>query len=295
MTVRSFTSTVWTVSTFDFDGSGPENPDLVVSQSGGVYRWHQGNWSVVGGGTGSGLVVRLTTFDPDGAGPIEPWLIAAGEFTRIGGVEAFKIAAFYEGSWHPLPNHIGSHVYSLSVAENLPYSNSPQLLVSCMTARPSVSRFGLCDSAARINGDAPTRSRQPEGQVATFDVVPGGDELTFRWYKGDTALVDGATAHGSDISGVYGPRLTISNVRPQDAGEYHAAVFNPLGEARSRDVSLSLGCATDFNLDDSVDVADYLDFVSAFAASDADADFNADRTIDFFDYLDFVNQFAAGC
>lgn len=287
--MTTLTSSSYEINQFDFDGDGPELPDLVVAQSGFVKRWHLGVWSNVGiMPSGTGRVNALASFDPDGEGPMQPWLVAGGAGTS-------KIAAFYDNQWNAFPIYINSEVTSLSVASHLPYSNSPQLLVNSLQFRPCIGRFGLCDSPAGITGNAPTRSRQPEGQSATFDVIPSGDELTFRWYKGDTALVDGATTHGSTISGVYGPRLTIANVRTQDIGQYHAVVFNPLGEARSRDVELSLGCATDFNLDEVVDVGDYLDFIAAFATSDPDADFNADRTIDFFDYLDFVNQFASGC
>ena len=55
------------------------------------------------------------------------------------------------------------------------------------------------------------------------------------------------------------------------------------------------GCPADFNRDSVADFFDYLDFVSAFAASAPAADFNADSVVDFFDYLDFVQSFAAGC
>ncbi|MBU6412835.1 MAG: hypothetical protein KGS45_05125 [Planctomycetes bacterium] len=57
----------------------------------------------------------------------------------------------------------------------------------------------------------------------------------------------------------------------------------------------SNGCPADYNADTVTDFFDYLDFVSAFAASDPAADFNADTVVDFFDYLDFVAAFAAGC
>lgn len=54
-------------------------------------------------------------------------------------------------------------------------------------------------------------------------------------------------------------------------------------------------CPADFNRDSVPDFFDYLDFVTAFAASDLRADFNADTIIDFNDYLDFISAFAAGC
>ena len=50
-------------------------------------------------------------------------------------------------------------------------------------------------------------------------------------------------------------------------------------------------CPGDFNRDYFVDLFDYLDFVSAFAAADPAADLNSDGVVDFFDYLDFVDRF----
>ncbi len=54
-------------------------------------------------------------------------------------------------------------------------------------------------------------------------------------------------------------------------------------------------CPADFNGDQVVDMLDYLDFLSAFAAGDITSDHNSDGTVDFFDYLDFVASFANGC
>jgi formylglycine-generating enzyme required for sulfatase activity len=54
-------------------------------------------------------------------------------------------------------------------------------------------------------------------------------------------------------------------------------------------------CPADFNNDGTVDVSDYLDFVSAFSENTPAADFNRDSVIDFFDYLDFVRVFYNGC
>jgi hypothetical protein len=55
------------------------------------------------------------------------------------------------------------------------------------------------------------------------------------------------------------------------------------------------GCGADFNDDGVVDLFDYLDFVSEFAANGPFADFNADTVVDFFDYLDFVAAFSSDC
>ncbi len=54
-------------------------------------------------------------------------------------------------------------------------------------------------------------------------------------------------------------------------------------------------CPADFNMDQSTDFFDYLDFVDAFASHLPSSDFNRDWVIDFFDHLDFVDAFSAGC
>lgn len=58
---------------------------------------------------------------------------------------------------------------------------------------------------------------------------------------------------------------------------------------------LEFTCPADFNSDGVLDLFDYLDFVSDFAAGNATADFNSDSIVDFFDYLDFVQIFSGGC
>ena len=57
-------------------------------------------------------------------------------------------------------------------------------------------------------------------------------------------------------------------------------------------VSVVHWCIADFNVDGSVDFADYLDFVNALSSADASADVNLDGVVDFFDYLDFVDAFS---
>lgn len=61
------------------------------------------------------------------------------------------------------------------------------------------------------------------------------------------------------------------------------------------DTSAISTMTADFNADTVVDLFDYLDFVSVFAAGTIEADFNGDTVVDFFDYLDFVAAFSSGC
>ena len=60
-------------------------------------------------------------------------------------------------------------------------------------------------------------------------------------------------------------------------------------------VSVVHWCIADFNVDGTVDFADYLDFVDALSSTDALADVNLDGVVDFFDYLDYLQYFIAGC
>jgi hypothetical protein len=54
-------------------------------------------------------------------------------------------------------------------------------------------------------------------------------------------------------------------------------------------------CAGDFNCDDRVDFADYLDFVSAFRRHDPPADINGDDQIDQADLAAFLAAYRGGC
>ena len=138
-------------------------------------------------------------------------------------------------------------------------------------------------------------SGRPQGETLSIGVVPTGDELSFRWYKGTTPVVSGTTASGSVISGTASPRLTISGLTPQDEGEYHLTVGNAFGTVTTQNAAISLGCAADFNADDTVDFPDYLDFITAFVNGDPVSDFNNDMEFDLFDYLDFVQAFSSPC
>jgi hypothetical protein len=54
-------------------------------------------------------------------------------------------------------------------------------------------------------------------------------------------------------------------------------------------------CAADLNGDGAVNVADYLAFLSYYAAANAWADFNRDGQVNVADYLAFLRAYAAGC
>src|SRR5690606_32179182 len=55
------------------------------------------------------------------------------------------------------------------------------------------------------------------------------------------------------------------------------------------------GCRADLNYDGVLDIFDFLEFTSMFAAGDMFCDFDGDGVLDFFDFFAFQSEFAAGC
>ena len=104
------------------DGSGPA---LYAAgrflHAGGVparriAKWDGSRWSAVGG-TGTGYLAEincLEVFD-DGNGPA---LYAGGDFSQVGGVQAFGIAKWDGAQWSPLGPGVGGDVHSLEVFDD---------------------------------------------------------------------------------------------------------------------------------------------------------------------------------
>jgi hypothetical protein len=58
---------------------------------------------------------------------------------------------------------------------------------------------------------------------------------------------------------------------------------------------IEVGCYADFTGDGELDLFDFLAFVNAFNAGQAEADCDGDQSLSLFDFLCFVNRFNAGC
>jgi len=131
-------STIYALTVYDDDGSGPNGPQLVAggffTTAGGqtanrIARWNPvtSSWSSVGTGTANGVnntVRALTVYDDDGTGPNPPQLAAGGFFTIAGGQTANSIAR-----WNPLTsswssfgmgtaNGVNAVVYALTVYDD---------------------------------------------------------------------------------------------------------------------------------------------------------------------------------
>jgi hypothetical protein len=102
---------------FDFDGDGPEPPQLVIGGSFTVVgstiastlaRWDGTSWHAIPGGPRS--VSALLSFDPDGDGPLPAQLIVAGSFDAPGTPYGYVSAvARWNGSqWERLGTELES-------------------------------------------------------------------------------------------------------------------------------------------------------------------------------------------
>jgi hypothetical protein len=123
-------NTVWALTVWDEDESGPGLPALFVggsfltagSQSANnIARWNGSSWSSVGIASANGLdntVNALAAFDEDGGGPRPRALFVGGGFTTAGGQPASRIARWNGSSWSSLgtgsANGVSSSVSALT-------------------------------------------------------------------------------------------------------------------------------------------------------------------------------------
>ncbi len=75
------------------------------------------------------------------------------------------------------------------------------------------------------------------GTTATFTVdALGSSPLSYQWYKGASALVN-----GGNVTGATTPSLTVANLTPSDAGNYTLVVTGPTGQATNDVTTIQLG------------------------------------------------------
>jgi hypothetical protein len=118
--------TIYALTVFDEDGSGPNPPALYAggflqvpgaASATNIARWDGTAWTEVDGGVDNS-VYALTIFDDDGAGPHVPALYASGIFTMAGGSDARGIARWNGTSWSALDGGLIDSVYALTVFDD---------------------------------------------------------------------------------------------------------------------------------------------------------------------------------
>ncbi len=110
---------------WDVDGPGPLRPHLVIAGDITSVRGtpvnriaiqnELGDWAPIGLGFDN-TVRAVTSWDPDGSGPASPTLIAAGVFSKSGGVTVNGIAGWDGLAWTSLAGsmNVGGSVYAMT-------------------------------------------------------------------------------------------------------------------------------------------------------------------------------------
>ncbi len=169
------------------------------------------------------------------------------------------------------------------------------VLVGALGANPAIWRDNLAPIVLPVT---PLCCGGPATGVATAcnadgSVVTGTlPQGSFLWTERSGPVLLSEILRSRSID----PTLRLSYVYGiSDDGTRFAAAgyrYDPVNNSPSGLMIIDLPiCPGDFNRDYFVDLFDYLDFVSAFAAADPAADLNSDGVVDFFDYLDFVDRF----
>jgi spore coat protein A len=197
---------------------------------------------------------------------------------RANPMEITRVIARFDGFGGTFPYHC-------HVLEHEDHEMMRQFTVTCwgdITGQPR-------DRTAALGGTT----------LLTCDAT-GAGTLTYRWFKDGVPLADGLQGSGSVISGATAAYMTISNVRPGDAGRYRCDVRDECGlfSSRNAQVLVNPSCDPDLNLDGNADQDDVAYLVQAIAGgpnpANADLDFNRDGNADQDDVWKLIDVIAGG-
>jgi hypothetical protein len=174
----------------------------------------------------------------------------------------------------------GRYPYHCHIIEHEDHEMMRQFETHCPT--PAIQTQPMAVAACR-------------GQSAVFSVAATGYQLAYSWRKGGVAIADGPTGNGSTVSGSATATLTITSVRPADAGLYDCLLTDLCGQTLATTaVQLSV-CAADFNCTGVVSVQDIFDFLAAYFAADPRADVNNSGSVTVQDIFDFLAAYFTPC
>ncbi len=185
-----------------------------------------GSWTTELAEAGAnGDVSAMTRWDPDGAGPLPEWLVVAGTFTVVGGVQTGQVAGWDGVAWHAM----GAGLGPVSAARKLLVMGSDLYLVGTLgpgSTGPTAARYSggvwqQIDSPTGSATDADSSGTELV-MVGTFAARTGKNSSTLaRWIPGtgwsSFGTVGGARAvvfHAGSwyVSGVMGsnsPRVAV--------------------------------------------------------------------------------------
>lgn len=139
-------------------------------------------------------------------------------------------------------------------------------------------------------GAHPQSQSVQQGQTVVLAVTATGAD-SYQWTRNGATLVNGGR-----ISGATGPMLTISDVRPGDAGAYRVTVANACSSVQSdpADLAVSVPCAADHDGNGQVEASDIFAFLADWFAGDPAAYFFG-GSFGVSALLAFLDEWFSGC
>ncbi|MBD2755915.1 beta strand repeat-containing protein [Spirosoma validum] len=116
-------------------------------------------------------------------------------------------------------------------AGTTPGSGTVNAVVDNVPANDATARASITVNAAPVITDQPDNATTCSGTTVSFNAAAtGSGTLSYQWYKGTTALANGATGTGSTLSGATTATLTIINPGSADAAtNYNLRVSSTAG------------------------------------------------------------------
>ena len=155
-----------------------------------------------------------------------------------------------------------------------------------------------------FTGQPRTRFVRRGETVVLEDTIVNPANVTLAWRRNRSALVDSPR-----ISGVSTARLTIADVRAEDAGLYTLSATNTCGTSFGAPISVFIQCPADFDdgsgsgtPDGGVTIDDFLYYLVSYANGEPTADLDngtstgtPDGGVTIDDLLYYLFRFEAGC
>jgi hypothetical protein len=239
-------------------------------------------------GAGLNGDVRAIAVQPNGV------VIVGGQFVSAGGAASYNVARWDGLSWSPLEPGLNDTVNALVAIGERDLMAGGSFGVT-MDGTVSYGWAHWTDTGIPWAAEDPTSRAATSGSTLTLPATcaAGFDfngPVTFRWQRNGTDIANGpggASSGGGTVSGASGSltsantttTLTITGIRPSDAGQYTVLFTNSCGTGISlpSTVTVSSGCPADLNGDTFVNGDDLgLLLTSWGACAGCTADLNAD-------------------
>lgn len=272
------------------------NGDLVVGgwftfagsvTANSIARWNGTSWSALGSAMANWPIYAVAVM-PNGD------VVAGGQFPAAGGTAAVNIARWSGSSWLPMTSGLDGTLNTNFPSRVLALATMPggelvavgQFLAAGGVPASCWARWS--DTGVPWVFGQPSSQSSPSGGSVTLNsaCASGYDfsgPVTFQWRRNGVAIANGpggASPGGGTVAGASGAltstslsaELTVTGIRPSDAGQYTVEFTNGCGSAMSESATVTVanGCPADLSGDGTVDGVDLGILLGAWGAASAD-------------------------